>query len=208
MGIKDFFQSVFQGGKAMKGDPVIDKEYSSQNSFPDQEAAKTAFEQAKVKLFDVDDWSNLPGLTSEFELHDRNGRRTLNRKPEIGDFVRIMLPGPTPENWVQIIDLKVSDATAEFTVSPSEDPTDKEDDIEHFFAKEATSTFKVELKGLTLYAHEIGKNQGVNNRGEEAGDREVLNTFISAGGWMAFQELQWKKLTAYLVHKEELEEEE
>lgn len=206
MGIKDFFKTIFQEGKALQGEPTVDKEYSSQNRFPNRETAVKEFERSKAKLFDVDAWSDLPGITSEFELYDRNGRRAENKQPEVGDFVRIMLPTPTPENWVQVIDVKENEEEAEFTVSPSEDPRDKDDDIEHFFVKEATSTFRIELKGQSIYAYEIGKNEGVNNQGEEAGDRKVLNTLISAGGWIAFQELQWKKLTAYLVHNEEAEE--
>ncbi|WPP53530.1 hypothetical protein [Catalinimonas niigatensis] len=207
MGIKDFFKTIFQKRKAGKAEATIDKEYSSQNSFPDQEQANSAFERAKSKLFDVNSWSKLGGLTSRFELHDEHGRKPDRKKPEIGDFIRIMLPAPTPENWVKITDITVKDKIAEFTVNPSKDPRENEEDVEHFFIKEATSTFRVELKGQTLYASEIGKNEAPNNEGKEAGERGVLNTLISAGGWIAFQELQWKKLTAYLVHKEEAKEE-
>lgn len=207
MGIKDFFQTVFRERKTRQEDISLDKEYESQNSFADQEEADSAFERAKVKLFDVNGWSKLSGLTSKFELHDEHGRKSDRKKPEVGDFIRIMLPAPTPENWVKVTDIKVQDKTAEFTVNPSKDPTENEEDVEHFFVKEATSTFKVELEEQTLYAYEIGKDEGINNKGKEAGARGVLNTLISAGGWIAFQELQWKKLTSYLVHIEEIEDE-
>lgn len=207
MGIKDFFKTVFQDRKAGEAEASIDKEYSSKNSFPNQEIATSAFERAKAKLFDVNGWSKLSGLTSSFELHDEHGHKSDRKKLEVGDFVRIMLPAPTPENWVKVTNITVKDKIAEFTVNPSKDPRESEEDVEHFFVKEATSTFRVELKGHTLYALEIGKNEAPNNKGKEAGERGVLNTLISAGGWLAFQELQWKKLTAYLVHKEEAEEE-
>jgi hypothetical protein len=207
MSIKDFFKTIFQDRNTGEAKATVDKEYSSHNSFPNRETAVREFERSKAKLFDVDGWSHLPGITSKFELHDRNGQRTEDKKPEVGDFIRIMLPGPTPENWVQVTDIKSGDEAAEFTVSPSKDPRDIDNDIEHFFIKEATSTFRIKLEGQSLYAFEIGKNEAPNNQGEEAGNREVLNTLISAGGWIAFQELQWKKLTAYLVHKEEIAEE-
>src|SRR5690606_6189891 len=115
------------------------------------------------------------------------------KKPEIGYFIRIMLPAPTPENWVKVTQMREEDELAEFTVSPCRDPQELEEDVEHFFIKEATSTFRVELKDRTIYAYEIGKNEGVNNKDAEAGNRGLLNTLLAAGGWAAFQKIQWKK---------------
>ncbi len=76
-------------------------------------------------------------------------------------------------------------------------------EIKHFFIKEASSTFRVERHGTLIKALEIGKNEGINNQGPEAGDRTVINTLIAEGGWALFQEMQWDKLTRYLVHLEE-----
>lgn len=205
MGIKKFFQDILQESKVLSGEATKDKIYSSENNFPNREIAVREFERSKAKLFDVDRWSDLSDLTSDFELYDQRGQRAERKKPEVGDFIRILLPGPTPENWVKVTDIKITDEAAEFTVSPCEDPREKEE-VEHFFIKEATSTFRVKLIDNTIHAAEIGKNEGINNQGEEAGERKVLNTLIAEGGWAAFQELQWKKLTAYLVHKEEIEE--
>lgn len=187
----------------VKGEATKDKIYSSQNNFPNRETAVREFERSKAKLFNVNSWSKLSRFTSEFELYKQNGQRSMEEKPEVGDFIRILLPGPSPENWVKVTDINISNEAAEFTVSPSEDPREKDGDIEHFFIKEATSTFKVELRGNSIHAFEIGKNEGINNKGYEAGDREVMNTLLAEGGWVAFQEIQWKKLTEYLVHKEE-----
>jgi hypothetical protein len=103
-----------------------------------------------------------------------------------------------------VVDIRVEENLANFTVSPSEDPQKRhaagEQEIEHFFIKEATSTFQVELHGNRLIALEIGKNEGINNQGEEAGSRGILNTLIAEGGWAFFQKVQWEKLTSYLVH--------
>lgn len=205
MGIKNFFEGILREIKVLKGETTKDKVYASQHRFPDQQTAASAFERAKTKLFDVNRWSELSGLTSKFELYDQHGQRSEKETPEVGDFIRILLPAPAPENWVTVTDVNVSNGKAAFTVSPSRDPQEVEEDVEHFFIKEATSTFSVELKGNTLYAAEIGKNEGVNNQGKDGGNRKLLNTLISGGGWAAFQEIQWKKLTAYLVHQEEIE---
>jgi hypothetical protein len=75
-----------------------------------------------------------------------------------------------------------------------------EGQVAHFFGGEATSTFRVELKGNTLVASEIGRDERINNQGDEAGGRAVVNTLIAEGGWALFQEMQWKKLTDYLAH--------
>ena len=206
MGIAKFFEGIMEEVKILMGQGSKDKLYSSQNSFSDRQAAAKAFERSKEKLFDVNRWSDLPGITSKFELHDNRGNRTEAKKPETGDFIRILLPGPVPENWVEVTHLKEEMDMAEFRVNPCRDPQENEEDVEHFFVKEASSTFKVELKETTIHAHEIGENEGVNNQDDvEAGKREAINTLLAAGGWAVFQELQWKKLTEYLVHKTEIE---
>lgn len=206
MNIKHFFQSVSRGGKMLMGKATKDVTYSSQNTFPDRDTAVSAFKRSKAKLFDVNRWSDLSALTAKFELYDNRGTRSNAKMPQLGYFIRILLPAPSPENWVKVTDMQESEEMAAFTVSPCNDPNDKDDDIDHFFIKEATSTFKVELIKNSIRASEIGKNEGINNQGKEAGERGVLNTLIAVGGWAAFQELQWKKLTAYLVHKDEIED--
>jgi hypothetical protein len=118
------------------------------------------------------------------------------------------LPGPVPENWVIVTDIKEEENMAEFTVSPSIDPTEKNKErkeIKHFFIDEATSTFRVEILDKTIYAFEIGRNEGVNNEGEEAGKRKLINTLVAEGGWAGFQKFQWEKLTGFLVHKIEID---
>jgi hypothetical protein len=206
MSIISFFNDLTREIKILLGEGSKDKIYSSQNSFPDRQIAAKEFERSKGKLFDVNRWSDFPGVSSKFELYDNRGNGTEAQKPEVGYFIRILLPSPTPENWVQITHLKEESQVAEFTVNPCRDPLENNEDVEHFFVKEATSTFKVELKNTTIYAYEIGKNERVNNQdNKEAGKRKAINTLLAAGGWAGFQKLQWEKLTKYLVHKIEIE---
>lgn len=201
MGIID---KVVKQVKILGGRETQDKIYSSKNNYPSREAAQRAFERSRKKLFDVNKWSDLPGLTSTFELYNSTGELAGEREPQKGDFIRIVLPLPSPENWVVVTDIRQNKEMAQFTVSPSRDPREKgEEDIEHFFIDEATSTFKITLNGQTLYAYEIGKNEGINNQGTDAGKRELINTLVAEGGWVFFQRIQWKQLTSYLVHKTE-----
>lgn len=203
MASKDFLDDAKQEGEVIKGEATKDKRYSSQYAYQDEQTALAAFARSKEKLFDVDGWSDLPGLTATFELYDATGSRKQKKQPQVGDYIRIDLPGPFPENWVQVKDIRLGDQEVEFTVQPSQDPCEKKEgeqgEVEHFFSKEASSTFRVERQGNEIIGWEIGKNEGINNQGPEAGDRAIINTLVAEGGWAFFQKMQWKKLTEYLV---------
>ncbi|MEX0779032.1 MAG: hypothetical protein WD037_04820 [Balneolales bacterium] len=200
MGILSFFKNLKEEGQALKGKPAKDKRFASEHEYQDSKTAKKDFKSSQEKLFNVDEWSGMPGITSRFELHDEHGKRLPNAKVKENHYIRIIMPGPAPENWVKVVKVRNHKNVAYFIASPSEDPTDQSDDnIEHFFVKEATSTFKVELKDNKICAFEIGRNEGVN-MGDYAGKRDIINTLLSVGGWAGFQRLQWKNLTNFLVH--------
>lgn len=204
MGMKDIFKKIEKEKKVIEGEATKNTFYSSQNRFPDIATAEREFERSKKKLFDVSRWSDLPGATSRFTLYNGKGERKASGNPQVGDFLQIDLPKPAPANWVKVIDIKVEENMAEFIVSPSSDPRKLEEgteEIEHFFIDEATSTFRVRRRGKSIFAYEIGKDEGINNKGKEAGERKLINTLIAEGGWALFQKLQWENLTDYLVHK-------
>ncbi|SDL97495.1 hypothetical protein SAMN05421823_109178 [Catalinimonas alkaloidigena] len=205
MGVKKIIDRVSTEVETIFGHARKDKLYDSERTFATPAEAEAAFARAKAKLLDVNRWSDLSGLSARFELHDRHGRPTLEPASDVGQFIRILLPGPLPENWVEITDIQEEPHALQFTVHPCTDPQSNDEHVEHFFVKEASSTFRVEQKGTTLAAYEIGENEGINNKGKEAGARSALNTVISEGAWMAFQEIQWNKLTNYLVHNDEYE---
>jgi hypothetical protein len=210
MGIKHIINKVKQEVKVVQGEETKDKIYTNENTFADEATAREEFERAKQKLFDVNQWTRLSGINSTFALYDQYGRKSNATKPETGYYMQIILPGPAIENWVQISDIKTTDDAAEFTVHPSEKPTERaegEEVTQHFFTKEASSTFRVERQGNKLIGLEIGMNEGINNKGTEAGNRAVLNTLVAEGGWAGVQALQWNKLTSYLVHLEEAKDE-
>jgi hypothetical protein len=215
MGLKDIINTVKEKIENVKdtliGDDSKDKFFSSENGFPSEAIAEREFERAKQKLFSVNEWSNMPGITSSFQLYKSSGEIRFTNNPEKGDYILISLPGKLPENWVKITEIKDSTDTAEFTVSPSPQPKrtklnrkEEEDETEHFFTSDASSTFLIKRDGKMIYAYEIGKDEEINNQGEEAAGRKWINTLIAAGGWLGFQKLQWEKLTDYLVHKVEL----
>lgn len=203
MGIKDILNSIGKEARVVAGEETKDRTYTSSHSYPDEASARAAFARATARLFDVNGWSLLPGISSKFGLYDTAGVRKATKRPEVGDYIQIDLPGPVPENWVRVTRVHTGPDEAEFVVRPSPDPRKGseagKEEVEHFFHREASSTFRVDRQGATLNGWEIGKNEGINNQDEQAGNRGVINTLVAEGGWALFQELQWKKLTDYLV---------
>jgi hypothetical protein len=209
MGIRTIVKNIGRQVRVIRVEEGRNKFYSSRHTYKDRQSAEWAFTLAKEKLFRVNQWSHLPGISSRFRVYDPMGNIKEGGIPHLGDYIFINLPGPTPETWVKVVDISEEEHEAEFTVCPCPDPLERQEQqgrkIKHFLTGAATSTFRVVLQGNTLVASEIGKNQIINNQSEEAGGRQVINTLIAVGGWAGMQELQWRKLTDYLVHKLELE---
>lgn len=203
--LRSFFQKVIQFWTRLFGKRPKNKKYENVHCYPDASVAARAFLSSREKLFHIHAWSDLKGLNSTFALYDAGGKVSAGRKPQHGDFIKIVLPGMDMENWVQVTDVKESQSMAEFTVHPSSSPyagQSEKEQVQHFFIRESSSTFRVSVRGRLLYASETGKNEVINNEGYEAGERKVLNTLIATGGWAGVQKLQWEKLTRWLVHLE------
>ncbi|RYD81704.1 MAG: hypothetical protein EOP53_05695 [Sphingobacteriales bacterium] len=205
MGFSGIVDKLKHEFKALTGQESKDKLFEAVNTFADENEAIEAFDKSKDKLFNVNGWSEMKGINSTFILHDENGNKT-DGNVKTGYFIKIELPGAKIENWVKVTDVKDEKNLAEFIVHPSEKPKEKsnrEAEVKHFFAKEASSTFRVIKDGKTIKAFEIGKNETINNNDEDSGNRTVINTLIAEGGWAGFQKIQWEKLTKYLIHLEE-----
>jgi hypothetical protein len=208
MGIVDKLKDLIQGEKeegVSEGAKGKNSYFFSERKYFDDFEAIEAFQVAKDRLFDVDSWSDIPAIgNSTFELHSDLGSPIVLKKPKKGDFIKIVLAGIMPESWVIVTNVKEGEDFAEFTVQPSHDPSEERSEgvTEHFFQKDAKSTFRVERKGNVLIAEEIGQDETINNEGEEAGNRKALNTLIATGGWAGFQRYQWEVITNYIVSVE------
>lgn len=188
--------------KVLTGDKSKDKQYESNRQFSDEASAKTEFDESKKRLFDVNHWSNIPGAANaKFQLYTEQGEPLDRSNVQRGDFIMIDLPGPLPSYWVRVNEISDEENAAQFTVQPVHNPTERDDKVatDHFFQDRARSVFRVERKGTSLVAMEIGKNEAINNKKHEAGDKAVTNTLVSQGGWAMFQKYQWKNLTDYLI---------
>lgn len=187
--------------KAVQGEAAKEMTYESHHTYSDESAAGKAFANSVGKLLNVNGWSALSSLSADFVLHDPTGLYKPQGPVEVGDFIKIELPGPTPTNWVRIIHKTVEKQLAEFTVQPCADPlSDKPDEVEHFFTEESRSIFRVVLAGCTISAYEIGQHEVINTQRPQAGERSAINTLIAEAAWLFYQKIQWKLLTDYLVH--------
>lgn len=203
MGADNIIDKLKHEWEVLTGDAGKDKTFCSEQTYPTEAKAQKAFLQGQERLFAVNSWSQLPGINSTFKLYNQQAEPTQN-KPEPNYFIQIILPGLTVENWVQIETIQEEANSAQFTVHPCPNPLNESDETQHFFVKEASSTFRVERQGNTLFGYQIGKNEKINNHNYQAGVRAFLNTLIAEGGWAGFQDIQWGKLTDYLAGKVEV----
>jgi hypothetical protein len=189
--------------EVLKGKKSKDRIYYTRKTFDTLQEAETVFKEATSRLFDINNWSNVNIATSKFVLYNSNAKPTSETKPQKDYYIKVNLPGPTPDNWVIVINVKEDVNTAEFTVSPCPNPTIKDQNdlvTEHFFKSNSTSTFRVSLRDRIVSAYEIGRNESINNRQPEAGKRSAINTAISEVGWAGFQTHQWQNLTDYFMY--------
>ncbi|QHV95336.1 hypothetical protein [Spirosoma endbachense] len=198
---KTIVEKIRYESKVVQGEATKDSIYVSYTTFPDELTSGNAFASSVAKLLNVNGWSALSSIAADFALYDTVGKAKPAGPVDVGDFIQIVLPGPTPENWVRVIHKTLDKKLAEFTVQPSTDPmASKPGQIDHFFNQEARSTFRVELVSCTLRAFQIGQQEGINNQQPQAGERALINTLIAETGWLFYQKIQWKLLTDYLVN--------
>lgn len=206
MGIKEkaskIIENIRKETEVLKGEASKDKQYSTSRQFDDEDSAAFEFQRSRERLFNVNGWSDIPGIANAtFELFTPHGELLDRNMVQAGDFIKIDLPGPLPFYWVKVIELSDQADSAQFTVQPTHDPTENDDKsaTDHFFQDRARSIFRVERKGKEITAMEIGINESPNNNEGEAGGKGVSNTLVAAGGWAAIQKYQWKSLTDYVV---------
>lgn len=198
MKLKDIVDAVQHGIDLLKGEQTEDRVFRSEHTHSEERLARETLAQAKERLFAVDRWSDVSSLSASFLLHDSAGNPKPGSPPAVGDYIKIVLPGAHLENWVNVTEVINDENLAQFTARPCADPHEKGQQTDHFFTNESTSTFRVELRGNTVWGSQIGKNERANNQ-EQSGDRAVINTVVAGSGWLFYQKIQWKTLTDYFV---------
>ncbi|WP_335965785.1 hypothetical protein [Galbibacter sp. PAP.153] len=173
--------------------------FSSSREYSSREIAKKQFEYARQKLFKVNQWSFLSAYIAKFIIYDPYYFKPTDIL-EVGSYIKISFPLSLPDNWVRVTKIRSNDLEAFFVVQPTSSPfSAKKKKINHFLKKEASSTFKVKIKKTAIVGYEVGCNEVINNKGEQAGSRKIINTIMAWGGWLGLQNILWGKLTKFLV---------
>lgn len=162
--------------------------------------------RARKNILDINNWQNIAGkLSASFSLTDPSGAE-VSRLPLAGDYIKIHLPTSRREkfDWVRIE--KVSEehpddytSRIQIQVRPSEPPTPQQE-TEHFFSKEATSSFFVERKGKRLSAEVRGRNELPNLQAPGLLNK-VRNAFIALGAMAGLNTPQWAALVKGVLEK-------
>lgn len=173
-------------------------------TFPSEGAARGAYGRALDALLDVNHWSDgLSAASADFMLFDGEGRPVGDRRAQVGDFIRVDLPGPLPHAWVRIEAASIGEDRAELRVRPTYDPTERPvrpDVTAHFFDSQATNTFTLERRGDRLRLSVEGRHE-TPNVGPEAGSGfdALVNRQTTIGSFLGMQHRQWDELTASIL---------
>ncbi len=181
-------------------------------TFDTRQEATEAFEEAHKRMLAVNAWHKLSGFVSaEFSLKNRNGK-SCARPAQIGDYIRIDIPGPGPASgdgydWVHVeaIEDKTNPRGEEesfgMRIRSSKKPNKKGDDTAHFFTSDSTSTFLIERKQNTVTTSYHGRNEVLNTGTKKLKDR-IRNTIVGTGALIGISELQWARLIKSFLQKE------
>ena len=164
------------------------------------------YQQARNNLLNINNWQKLAGkLSAEFCLTDPFGK-LVQRLPLQGDFIRIHLPASSDNkfDWVRIEAIEEQKLHEHLNwimirVRPS-DPPKEQEETEHFFSKEATSSFLVEHTGRKVEASVKGRNE-LPNVEIHGLINKIRNLLIGLGAMIGLNYPQWKALVKGILTK-------
>lgn len=179
----------------------------SEKHYDSPSIASEKFNILKERFFSINRWKSYSGgPLADFRLYNSNGN-AIEQMPEIGDFIRIDIPGPGETeskgyDWVEIIYIshKETDESESYimTCKPSKTPgITANQHIAHFYSNAATSTFMIQKRGRTIKSGIYGRNEKPNLNARFIDT--IRNVLIALGGMMGFSKIQWKSLTEGLL---------
>lgn len=172
-------------------------------------SAIALFNGAKARLLDVNNWYAISGEKgAKFYLTDENGRLLPDGKAAVGNLIKIALPAPGNEtgdgyDWVRIEAFEAhsdDNGVEDFfgvRVRPVSNPESRSESSAHFYTGDATSSFIVLRKGITVYAMERGRNEKPNPAGGFL--NRLRNTAIAMAAMLGLSVPQWKLLTSAIL---------
>lgn len=132
--------------------------YQVKRTYYSWSRAESNFEVARARLLDINNWDELADkqglgvpLSAEFKLLDKDGNPVASRPPQVGDQIRINLPGPSGYDRVKIESIKNESNEFSIKVRPV--------DGDHFFDDKATNTFILRRDGHSIAFSVKGRNE-------------------------------------------------
>jgi len=190
-----------QGGSL---DTIAKAEFSTRS------AAIEFYQTAKHRLINVSSWAEICELPlSTFTLTNDSGE-PLKRTASEGDYLKIDIPGPGTHtgdgfDWVKIEKITEENTSEGMTTTlqarPAANPTNKDQNIAHFFTSQATSSFQVKQIGNTVFAEEHGRNEVPNTDTSNVGDN-IRNTLVGWSAKIGLSYPQWKSLVKGIINTE------
>lgn len=126
----------------------------------------------------------------------------MQRGAQKKDYIRIDIPAPGTQtgegyDWVIVENIGTDTVNDEqafaMRVRPVSSPVNNESSVAHFFEPDATSTFKVVKRNLTISAGVYGRNEIPNTKNTSIVDA-IRNTIVATGAAAGGSRIQWQVL--------------
>ena len=165
------------------------------------------YELAARRLLLVNGWHNTAGLVSaKFQLITPDGEEG-DRAAQVGDYLRISIPGPACEagdgyDWVKVEALeKFSEehtTAVGFRVRPCASPLENSNQTAHFYDDNACSCFIVMRIETEVVAWILERNLTPNENCGGLGDK-IRDTVVGIAAMAVGSKIQWKNLADGLI---------
>lgn len=168
------------------------------------------FNEARLRLLDVNRWHGLCGRGAEFQVTAAEGSDLNVKEVREGHLIRISLPAPENKSgegydWVRVEEIvqrrnMIKDEEVfGFRVRPVSSPLNTAEEPAHFYDKDATSTFLVSRSTNIVTVMEQGRNEVPNTAPRRLISR-LRNLVVALGAMIGFSASQWKCLVNGILH--------
>jgi hypothetical protein len=174
----------------------------------DREEAVYHYTNCREKLLHVSLWGTYSGDGPEvFILTDAEGNQ-VHRAGEVGDHVKIHLPGPRSfkgdgADWVRVERIyedrnkQLDEVMTAITLRPCANPCLKDNEIAHFYDDQSTNTILVCRHKIEISASAHGRNELINTETDWLD--QVRNLAVGLPAKAGLSTPHWKKLAKGLI---------
>jgi len=184
---------------------------SSKKTTSSLEDSSHLFNLAVSRLKNINEWETISRSGTKYSLRDEKGKNEVKRDPELGDLIRIEIPGPGNQSgggydWVKIeriIEQKDMANNCEifgFRVRPVANPGNTDKAAAQFYKEDATSSFLIVRSDKTVKAIEQGMNEKPNTQSQNIWNK-IRNLLVAVLAFSGVANSNWKSLTDGLLEE-------